>query len=221
MCPLAAKHTTARDLEDKVFALLRSLKYDPIPAPSGLTSGTLVIDYNYFQQFLFSTLYFPTLWQYGAAAIAELFAGNATGFLTYAALATSGAGSSIADRDSSSPEATWGIECADSSIRATALRDLAPLVNATEAESRWFGTVQVVNPLLTCAPWKMRSKEVYNGSFANIRTRNPILFVSNTVDPVTPLMNARNNSAAFEESVVLQNDGYGVCRPSTDPTCLC
>ena len=56
----------------------------------------------------------------------------------------------------------------------------------------------------------MSAKERYTGGFSDIKTKNPLLFVGNTYDPLTPFVSAQNASAAFEGSVVLQHDGYGV-----------
>jgi len=46
-----------------------------------------------------------------------------------------------------------------------------------------------------------------------VRTKNPVLLVGQTYDPVTPMASARNISAGFEGSVVLEVMGFGV---STD-----
>lgn len=44
-------------------------------------------------------------------------------------------------------------------------------------------------------------------------TSQPLLFVSNTLDPVTPLDGAQKVSHRFPGSVVLQQDCEGVCIP--------
>ena len=56
----------------------------------------------------------------------------------------------------------------------------------------------------------VQAKERYTAGFDNIRTKNPFLFVGSPFDPLTPLASARNVSAGFEGSVVLQHNGYGV-----------
>lgn len=67
--------------------------------------------------------------------------------------------------------------------------------------------------------WKMAAKERYTGGFSNIKTKHPLLFVGNTYDPLTPLASARNASAAFDGSVVLQHDGYGHTSASQPSLC--
>lgn len=50
------------------------------------------------------------------------------------------------------------------------------------------------------------------GTLATIKgeTAHPILFIGNLADNVTPLQSAIDNSARFPESVVLQQNSYGV-----------
>jgi hypothetical protein len=55
----------------------------------------------------------------------------------------------------------------------------------------------------------MQAKERYTGGFEDLKTKNPLLFIGSPFDPITPLPSARNASAGFMGSVVLQHDGYG------------
>ncbi|KAF2165669.1 hypothetical protein M409DRAFT_23959 [Zasmidium cellare ATCC 36951] len=49
----------------------------------------------------------------------------------------------------------------------------------------------------------------YGVECSDILTRNPVLFIGNSVDPTTPLVSAWNVSAGFRGSVVLRQDGVG------------
>lgn len=60
---------------------------------------------------------------------------------------------------------------------------------------------------MTCALWKMQVKERCCDFQA--KTQNPVFFIGNTYDGLTPLISAYNVSAGFEESVVLEIAGYG------------
>ncbi|EMR67890.1 putative peptidase tripeptidyl-peptidase protein [Eutypa lata UCREL1] len=62
---------------------------------------------------------------------------------------------------------------------------------------------------MVCAQWQIEPRERYEGSFDGVQTRNPVLFVGNTYDAHTPLVSARNVSAGFAGSVVLEVNGYG------------
>ncbi|KAJ5108463.1 hypothetical protein N7456_005138 [Penicillium angulare] len=61
---------------------------------------------------------------------------------------------------------------------------------------------------LACAGWKTRAKHPYQGPWGGI-TAYPMLFVSNTLDPVTPLHSGQHMSRQFPGSVLLQQDSEG------------
>lgn len=105
------------------------------------------------------------------------------------------------------PEAAWGIQCPDVALRTDELSTFDPIFE-TWYESKTSGQILFALSGL-CARWKMRSKETYNGLF-NTTTKNPILFISSPYDPATPMVSARNMSAGFEGSVVLQHNHIGV-----------
>jgi hypothetical protein len=71
-----------------------------------------------------------------------------------------------------------------------------------------FGDVATVT-ISTCAQWDFEAKERYGGDF-RVKTSFPPLIIGNTWDPVTPLKSARNVTALFEGSVLLQHNGHGV-----------
>lgn len=60
-----------------------------------------------------------------------------------------------------------------------------------------------------CVGWKARAKWRLEGPFTG-NTSHPLLFVSNTLDPVTPLRSARKMASSFPGSVVLEQDSEGV-----------
>jgi hypothetical protein len=71
-----------------------------------------------------------------------------------------------------------------------------------------------------CSGWKTRP--AWNFSIPDIssnKTANPLLFVSNTRDPVTPLMNARTMMSRFTGSGLLVQDADGHCSASAPGTC--
>jgi TAP-like protein len=66
-----------------------------------------------------------------------------------------------------------------------------------------------VQPAAQCVQWQMEAKERYEGD-SQVQTANPILLLQNTFDRVTLLRSAHNMSAVFEDSVVLEQNRYGV-----------
>lgn len=94
------------------------------------------------------------------------------------------------------------------------------IVAEYEALSPTLGDLQAAAIAIPCSRWKMRAKERYTGAFENIQTANPLLFVGNTFDPLTPLISAKNASAAFPGSRVLQSNSYGHTSLSQPSLCI-
>lgn len=63
---------------------------------------------------------------------------------------------------------------------------------------------------MECTAWKARAHWRYDGKFHS-PTANPILFVGNTIDPVTPLRNAFAMAKGFDGAGVLHQDSEGHC----------
>lgn len=71
---------------------------------------------------------------------------------------------------------------------------------------------------MKCASWKIRASYKFDGPYGG-NTSHPILFVSNTADPVTPLISGRIMHSKFPNSGLLVNDQAGHCSFSAINTC--
>jgi pimeloyl-ACP methyl ester carboxylesterase len=70
---------------------------------------------------------------------------------------------------------------------------------------------------MPCSSWDIRPSWNFNASISAPNTSHPILWLSNTRDPVTPLRNARRMATKFPGSVVYGQDADGhatLVRPS-------
>lgn len=65
------------------------------------------------------------------------------------------------------------------------LENLRPLIEANEKESI-IGDVFANVAVLGCSGWSINSTDIYDGEFGAEETKTPILFVSNSYDPVCP-----------------------------------
>lgn len=85
-----------------------------------------------------------------------------------------------------SPEWTLGVLCSDQGNRwyNKTLDDLRPQLEELETQSI-VGEIWSKS-MLGCLGWPIQATEIYNGPFGG-DTATPILFVSNTYDPVTPI----------------------------------
>ncbi|KAK7743733.1 hypothetical protein SLS62_010464 [Diatrype stigma] len=84
------------------------------------------------------------------------------------------------------PEWTLGVLCSDQDNRwyNKTLDDLRPQL--VELESQSITGEVWSKSMLGCLGWPIKATEIYNGPFGG-DTATPILFVSNTYDPVTPI----------------------------------
>ncbi|KAJ6005119.1 hypothetical protein N7540_012918 [Penicillium herquei] len=72
---------------------------------------------------------------------------------------------------------------------------------------------------LACAGWKARAKYPFEGPMGGI-TSHPMLFVSNTLDPVTPLHSAQHMTWRFPGSVLLEQDSEGHTTLAAPSVCI-
>lgn len=161
-----------------------------------------------------SALYFPFTWSGLAGLLAAVIEVNATAL---ASVSVSGYSPPSLFPNLAGPEVQNGIQCADKPFRYDDVADMLPVLARFEAESWMRGDGDIAIQALQCARWKFSSKERYEGTFDNIKTRYPALVVGNSIDPTTPLASARNLSEGLIGSVLLQNNGYGVSYHYPDP----
>lgn len=202
-CPLA-HNCTASELQDTIYNLLETLKYNPVPL---FISGVgFVLDYSTVKSLIFTYLYTPSTWPVVATLLDTLISGDIDALSVLL-------GPVQAANPVASKEAEVSIKCSDKFARSSNQADVLPEILARHQKSKIGGdTADFVEE--QCAQWKLPAKERYGGDF-QVQTKNPLLIIGNTYDPVTPLVSARNVSSGFEGSVLLQHNGYGV---RSDPT---
>jgi hypothetical protein len=199
-CPLARNHTAA-SLEAAVLSFMYDLKYNPIvvPIPGG---GYYLFEYTLLRELVLNMLYAPVLWPTFATFLDGLLSRDMGPVVAYLS-------SLLAQTSYLTPEGLAAIKCSDVLTRTSTLAGILPVVEGRLNASKIAGDAADSVPMF-CAQWKLDAKERYRGDF-QVKTRNPVLVIGNTYDPVTPLVAARNLSAGLEGSVLLQHDGYGVC----------
>ncbi|KAJ6462623.1 TAP-like protein-domain-containing protein [Mycena sanguinolenta] len=212
---------TASAIDAKIIHLQTTLLTRPttaVPDLSALAPSYAVVDYSFLRRTLFGPLYTP----YGAggfqdlaAALHALSLGNATALYQ---LAIGGAGApspffqcptnasgdvfqflgeldgqvAVACNDGKSVD----VEYADVQNKFRELCGISP-----------FCDLWGVNRM-GCLGWPEYLKNNFTVSFKT-NTSFPILLISNTADPVTPLVDAEKMSAGFDGSVLLLQDGPG------------
>ena len=161
------------------------------------------MDYSTIKSLIYHGMYSPPTWPSLAATLDVLFSGNAT-----AIAAQLMAGSAVPPVPAPDADAIIGIKCSDKLVRQDTLEEAMPGIEARQALSRIGGDIADFSAI-QCARWEMDAKERYQGDF-QVKPANPILLISTSADPITPLVSAKNMSAGFEGSVVLEQGGFGV-----------
>jgi pimeloyl-ACP methyl ester carboxylesterase len=205
LCPLAARNETATKLNDRFYKVLDDLYTAPIPLGS-----TFVLDPSNLKAGLRISLYGPDSYLPLTKVFDELFKPVGKRNMTALAEAWLPIGASADFVDVLPDDSPSGIFCGDKTIRTQDFSDVYPdLAEQFANVSRSIG--DLANNLdYTCLLWPWHAKGAYNGSWhEEIETKNPILFIGNTYDPVSPIDNARNSSAIFKGSAVLEHEGVG------------
>lgn len=201
-CALSQVNSTAIELE----TTLRLLAEDFLRAP--LAVNDTVIDYELVFTLYFLVIKYPTDIPNAASLINNLLhRENLTAVTEY--YKTLNAGIAVGG------EGLQGIKCSDAFPRTDDMADVMPEIEYMKETSNLFWPTTVSYPML-CAQWPFEAKERYSGDF-NVKTRTPLLFIGNTYDPATPAASARNMSASFEGSGMLERNGYGVSLPFQNP----
>ncbi|KAG9661421.1 hypothetical protein KCU64_g2571, partial [Aureobasidium melanogenum] len=209
-CALANSNSSTEPahVEQRTLAVIENLRCDPVvvvdPLPEVITSHDL-------RMLIFQSLYkpirmFPTL----ANTIAELEKGNGSNsaqiLKPYHSLSC----------QTTSIDPVFDID-AETAILCTDADDQTS-TNRTEFAS--FATkIMEVSPTIgdiyaairmQCIHYPLRAQYRYNGPW-EASTSNPILFIGNTKDPVTPSINAFKMAKRLKNSSVLIQDSAGHC----------
>ena len=200
-CPLAQNHTSAASLYAWLFQLIDTCKFHPVVLPNpAAAGGDLGVTYTILKSILDNMMYSPSTWPQLATLLHAVATRDIAPILAYLE-------ASLDSPPETDADSLYAITCGDKFPRAASLAALQPYLHGLRT-SRLGGDAEDAISI-TCAQWPFGAKERYAGPFAGLRTRKPLLVIGNTWDPATPLASARNVSAGFERSVLLEQRGYG------------
>jgi pimeloyl-ACP methyl ester carboxylesterase len=196
--------------EQRARELLARLRRGPLPAPSATPAGALTYG-EALTAIKSGYLLSPSTWQQLARDLKA--AADSDG----SALAST-ARTFATESFHRSFEPIQAIICADSPAREDAKawpRVIDGLTRVSRIGASFVGWV-VGAP---CASWPVPSADPYTGPWG-ASTPNPILLVSNRLDPNTPLAGARHAERLLGNAVLLTNDGYGHISSSDPSACV-
>lgn len=195
-CALASLNSNAADLEATLIGMADKYGKNPVAV------GGTVINSRMVTELLFIVIKYTSGIATAAEHLTNLVTGtNLTEVVAYYDKLSSG----VAIKNDSS----MGIKCSDTFPRADSIEDIIPDVEHMLQSSELFAPL-LAGIAAQCANWPWAAKERYGGPWVGIKTKNPVLWFGNTYDPATPLASAKNMSAGFEGSVVVEQRGFGV-----------
>ncbi|KAK4041152.1 TAP-like protein-domain-containing protein [Parachaetomium inaequale] len=216
-CAFYRTDRTVDQLEVELFNFLQNLKTNPIPIlvpgseePAGFLRYWDVLSIFYLG------MYRPGQFIDIATALDGLMQGNLTAAIE---ALTPAPATPNPDVVPPAPEAILGIRCGDKKPRGNSLDGMRPTYLDFEATTRWFLDFWGHSNHFACAQWKFDASERYEGNF-NVETTNPILFLGNTYDPVTPFESAKNMSESFVNGALLHLNGFGHLSLSDESDCV-
>jgi hypothetical protein len=207
------------DIRGRVEAFMDDL--DENPATYITEHDATIITKEDILHLIFRPLYFPQVRFPGlAATLANAMEGNFTGVYENTdkpALAKS-CGPQQTDDYTWQDEVQSSILCGDGpSLNETTAAEFAEYVARLTEDSPHFGPLWS-RVRIRCSGWKIRPKYRFTGpwttpdpdaSLVEGKPAAPILFVSSTIDPVTPLSNARRAMAGHPGSALLAQESVG------------
>ena len=236
-CPLWHEDGPAFIAADvqKIFADFRT---NPIAVPGNSTHGPQIVTFDDLKHLIRDIVYNPLRdFPPTAKIIYEVGQGNGTALAAWKLSQQPNLGDPISEQCKKdgpySPscfppsggmiwDATYAIACSDGLPRTDMTKEeYREYANNIMGQSRLIGeswaTIQ-----LPCTAWHARPNWRYNDDYGleePIKTAHPIMFVGNTIDPVTPLRNAFLMAKGFEGAAVLHQDSEGHCTYASPSMC--
>ena len=220
--------SSAEGVQKRRADVLESLKRKPVQVPAGTAwwgpEMPELVTYSSLQRLTRAMLYKPLKYAETMARVyAALERGDGVPFLEAPRPVDGGLDTPISellcsakDIPSSEPQETRmeidafpAILCSDMDETDDSPESLADYVDAILGYSKWTGSASL-EFRLPCVGRTVKPKWRVVIEDEQVETAHPILFVNNAWDNVTPLESARNNSAHYPGSVILQQNSLGV-----------
>ncbi|KAM7183896.1 Alpha/Beta hydrolase fold [Rhypophila sp. PSN 637] len=219
-CALASLHNDSQALAEKLITSISALRDEPISVYINSTVYGILDYWTIWDKAVFEALYKPTqLWYDLAKNLASLLQGNATdAFLAYGysdpnKWNTTGRGEAI--EFIMYNDGIHGTENFPKD-RKSFLGWLTPYFNQS-----MFASVEYEGYFKRRA-WKLGRTHGYSPVRHGppVKTKNPILILTTTYDPVCPVISAKSALEAFEGSKLVEVKGYGHCSVAVPSMCL-
>lgn len=217
VCPIATGSSSFEEIEERTQRIIKSLYHNPIALNTFI--GPEIFTYSDLKTIIFAGLYSPTLvFPVLSQIISAVEAGRGPLLETLAiALHTTHVYTCPALNDTAKPADNFGV-----ALDAILCGDGGSLVDSDiQSMEEYWQLLESISPTagaiwamlrMRCSGWPFRPLTSWGrDSLFHGNTSHPILFLSATADPVTPLQSARTMSSKYKDSVVLIQDSAGHC----------
>lgn len=229
-CPFYA--SGGRDaIKETYYSTFERIKTTPFAVPASSTRGPDVITWSDAKSMVRLGMYQPHMYfPLVARLLADITTGNGSAFADFkqarhsascpteeCKLAGAYSPECIASGHNNN-DATKAILCTDAEGIGDITQDSfveywMGLRNQSEVLGDWWAHTR-----LDCVGWKAKAAWRFAGPFQG-NTSYPMLWLSNTLDPVTPIRNAKRMMQNFPGSVLLEQDAEGHCTTSAKSLC--
>ncbi|CZR62825.1 uncharacterized protein PAC_12722 [Phialocephala subalpina] len=212
LCAFNNNAINATQIEQRFFKIFEDIRQSPILISDPLLAFTpVLIAYQELKSYFFNALYdantnFPTL----ASVLTDLEQRNGTSLGVASGRLFVGAPANYTDDTYLLGQVRTQIACMDANGRfnMSTFEKYEDHVQFLLNQSFYGGNTIASVVGTPCGGLRIKSpqSQMFNGSVSANKTSSPILFISNTLDPVTPLHSAKMSSQ-FGGSAVLTVDG--------------
>ncbi|RKO89689.1 hypothetical protein BDK51DRAFT_40686 [Blyttiomyces helicus] len=195
---------TSPSVISRIRNLLTSLETNPLPAPNAAVPGVLTAELA--RSVVFISTYQTTWWPAAMEALSQAEKGDGTLLLNMAVQAPADA---CPTTDSLGEEGFLAVACVDQTTNG--IVDFAGFKDgvAKAENTSYFGGREWSYGSLPCLYWGVKPHEVFRGPWNHV-TKNKILIIGTTFDPVTPVESAEALEELMEGSgVFLRHVGHG------------
>ncbi|PVH87626.1 alpha/beta-hydrolase [Cadophora sp. DSE1049] len=217
---------TPEAIKARLDRLLASIKKNPVivPAEKSPSNRPEIVSFSSVRRLISKSLYqpisiFPSL----AEGLASLEIGDGVPFIKAQGVSkdpiSCGNDSELkADLSEGTGDAFPAVMCSEASRLLDTPDEFQKYVDALTELSPSTGAIMAQDFRLQCAGWTVQAKWNFTGPFTG-NPANPILFIANSADNVTPLSSARLNAAGFNGSKILIQNSFGHTSLSTPSRC--
>ncbi|KAL5359378.1 Alpha/Beta hydrolase protein [Aspergillus floccosus] len=208
-CALASLATSKEQLRGIVLSYMETLREQPIPVYINNAAYGLLNHAKMWYNGVFPTLYNPFAWAFLADNLYALIQGNVTdAFLAYhmsPATIVRESTEFVTLNDGLNGAEYWPQD------RQSLLDKIVPYMNES-LFGAWHNKMFYLKP-----QWTLPRTHPYVPR--RVKTAHPLLIISTSYDPVCPLGSALSAYSAFEDSQIVEIQGYGHCSVSAPSLC--